>query len=168
MVLTPLAAQVSVDYLNPRDFAMRPRLWLKLVSDNRATISFGSAMGYELCQRRLRPSDIGILDLSPWRVAGIGAETIRPEPLIQFADNLAPAGFKKSAFVAGYGMAECSLAVSFSKPGRGLMIDHIDPEPISVFRKAMPVEMSPDKKKWGIKSFYFVSWCLGGENIQSL
>jgi fatty-acyl-CoA synthase len=166
MVLAPLAAQVSVDYLNPRDFAMRPRLWLKLMSDNRATISFGSAMGYELCQRRLRPGDIASLDLSPWRVAGIGAETIRPEPLIQFADNLAPAGFKKSAFVAGYGMAECSLAVSFSKPGRGLMIDHIDPEPISVFRKAMPVETSPDKEKCGIKSFVNCGEPLPGFEVQ--
>jgi fatty-acyl-CoA synthase len=166
MVLAPLAAQVSVDYLNPRDFAMRPRLWLKLMSDNRATISFGSAMGYELCQRRLRPSDIASLDLSPWRVAGIGAETIRPEPLIQFADNLAPAGFKKSAFVAGYGMAECSLAVSFSKPGRGLMIDHIDPEPISVFRKAMPAETSPGKEKSGIKSFVNCGEPLPGFEVQ--
>jgi fatty-acyl-CoA synthase len=166
MVLAPLAAQVSVDYLNPRDFAMRPRLWLKLMSDNRATISFGSAMGYELCQRRLRPGDIASLDLSPWRVAGIGAETIRPEPLIQFADNLAPAGFKKSAFVAGYGMAECSLAVSFSRPGRGLMIDHIDPEPISVFRKAMPVETSPGKEKCGIKSFVNCGEPLPGFEVQ--
>jgi len=102
MVLAPLAAQVSVDYLNPRDFAMRPRLWLKLMSDNRATISFGSAMGYESCQRRLRSADIESLDLCPWRVAGIGAETIRPQPLIQFADHLAPAGFNKRAFVAEY------------------------------------------------------------------
>jgi len=166
MVLAPLAAQVSVDYLNPRDFAMRPRLWLKLMSENRATISFGSAMGYELCQRRLRPADIESLDLSAWRVAGIGAETIRPEPLIQFADNLAPAGFKNSAFVAGYGMAECSLAVSFSKPGRGLMIDHIDPESISVFRKAIPVETLPGKQKSGIKSFVNCGEPLPGFEVQ--
>lgn len=166
MVLAPLAAQVSVDYLNPRDFAMRPRLWLKLMSDNRATISFGSAMGYELCQRRLRPTDVKSLDLSPWRVAGIGAETIRPEPLIQFADHLAPAGFKKSAFVAGYGMAECSLAVSFSRPGRGLMVDHIDPEPLSVFRQAMPVDISSGKKKSVVKSFVNCGEPMPGFEVQ--
>jgi fatty-acyl-CoA synthase len=125
MVLAPLAAQVSVDYLNPRDFAMRPRLWPKLISENRGTISFGSARGYDLCQRRLRPANVENLDLSPWRVAAVGAETIRSEPLVQFADHLAPAGFKSSAFVVGYGMAECSLAVSFSPLDRGLMIDDI-------------------------------------------
>ena len=106
MVLAPLAAQVSVDYLNPRDFAMRPRLWPKLISENRGTISFGSAHGYELCQRRLRAVDVENLDLSPWRVAAVGAKTISPESLVQFADHFAPAGFKSSAFVVGYGMAD--------------------------------------------------------------
>ena len=50
MVLAPMASQISVDYLSPRDFAMRPRLWLKLMSQNQATISFGSALGYKLCR----------------------------------------------------------------------------------------------------------------------
>jgi len=45
-----MASQISVDYLSPRDFAMRPRLWLKLMSQNQATISFGSALGYKLCR----------------------------------------------------------------------------------------------------------------------
>jgi fatty-acyl-CoA synthase len=50
MVLAPMASQISVDYLSPRDFAMRPRLWLKLMSQNQATISFGAAFGYKLCR----------------------------------------------------------------------------------------------------------------------
>jgi fatty-acyl-CoA synthase len=39
LVLGALAAQMSVDYLSPLDFVMRPRLWLTLMSQNRATIS---------------------------------------------------------------------------------------------------------------------------------
>ena len=79
---------------------------------------------------------------------------------------LAPAGFKKSSFVAGYGMAECSLAVSFSKPGRGLMVDHIDPEPLSVSRQAMPVEMLPDRGKSGIRSFVNCGEPMPGFEVQ--
>ena len=166
MVLAPMAAQVSVDYLNPRDFAMRPRIWLKLMSDNRATISFGSAMGYELCQKRLRPKDTKVLDLSSWRVAGIGAETIRPEPLSQFSDRLSPAGFNKNAFVAGYGMAECSLAVSFSPLDRGLMVDKIDLEPLSVFGKAIPFEYSIEKDMDGVRNFVNCGEPLPGLEVQ--
>ena len=40
LVFSPLAAQRSVDYLGTRDFAMRPRQWLALMSRNRATIAF--------------------------------------------------------------------------------------------------------------------------------
>ena len=145
MVLAPMASQISVDYLSPRDFAMRPRLWPKLMSQNRATISFGSALGYQLCRQRLRPKDIQELNLSAWRLAAVGSETINPETMIQFAEALAPAGFSKKALVVGYGMAECSLAVSFSQPGQGLTVDHVDPELLAGKSQAIPAD--PPKTK---------------------
>ena len=138
MVLAPLASQISVDYLSPRDFAMRPGLWPKLMSENRATISFGSALGYQLCRQRLRPKDIHKLDLSAWRLAAVGSETIDPATMIQFAAALAPAGFHQKALVVGYGMAECSLAVSFSQPADGLTVDRVDSDLQASERRAEP------------------------------
>ncbi len=44
-VLLPMAAQLSADYLSPRTFAMRPRVWLKLLSDNKGTISSSPPFG---------------------------------------------------------------------------------------------------------------------------
>lgn len=38
-LLTPVATQLSVDYLRTQDFAMRPLQWLKLISKNRGTVS---------------------------------------------------------------------------------------------------------------------------------
>jgi fatty-acyl-CoA synthase len=140
LVLVPAASQLSVDYLSTRDFAMRPRLWLALMTENRATICIAPPFGYELCLQRLRPSDIEKFDLSAWRMAGVGAETIRPEPLHQFAEFLEPCGFNKEAFCACYGMAECSLAVSFSPLNQGLDIDTIDGDHLSEHRQALPVE----------------------------
>jgi fatty-acyl-CoA synthase len=139
LVLAPLAAQVSVDYLKTRDFAMRPRLWLALMTENRATISIGPPFGYELCLQRLRQSDIEKFDLSAWRLAGVGAETIRPAPLFKFAEKLEPCGFNKEAFCACYGMAECSLAVSFAPLSEGLNIDSVDGDYLSEHRQALPV-----------------------------
>ncbi len=140
LVLAPLAAQLSVDYLKTRDFAMRPRLWLSLMTENRATISIGPPFGYELCLQRLRQSDIEKFDLSAWRLAGVGAETIRPAPLSKFAEMLEPCGFNKEAFCACYGMAECSLAVSFASLDEGLNIDSVDGDYLSEHRQALPVE----------------------------
>jgi fatty-acyl-CoA synthase len=84
-VLAPMAAQRSVDYMSPTEFAKRPLQWLTLISASRGTIAFSPTFGYELCSRRLRREDIERLDLSSWRVAGVGAEMIRPDALEQFA-----------------------------------------------------------------------------------
>lgn len=138
-VLAPLAAQLSVDYLATRDFAMRPRLWLGLMSNNRGTISFGPPFGYELSSRRVRLDNAKPFDLSAWRVAGVGAETIQVEILDAFAEKLAPFGFNRKAFVASYGMAECSLAVSFAPIDLGIEIDEIDAEHLSSQQEALPV-----------------------------
>jgi fatty-acyl-CoA synthase len=57
LVLSPMAAQVSVDYLRTRDFAMRPRLWLSLITKNKATISFsppfGSSCACNACGKKI-------------------------------------------------------------------------------------------------------------------
>jgi len=127
-ILVPLLAQLSADYLASRTFAMRPRLWLKLISDNRGTISSSPTFGYALCARRLRPSDYERYDLSSWRAACVGAEQIKPEPLRAFAAALAPCGFDPKAFTACYGMAETVLAVSFAPLNKGLQVDYVDSE----------------------------------------
>ena len=125
-ILVPLIGQLSVDYLGSRTFAMRPRLWLKILSDNGGTVSSAPTFGYALCSKRLRPTDIENYDLSHWRAACVGAERISPEPLHVFARMLQPSGFDKRAFVACYGMAECVLATSFAPLGEGLNVDVVD------------------------------------------
>lgn len=127
-VLLPLGSQLSADYLSPRTFAMRPRLWLKVISQNRGTISSSPPFGYALCAKRLRLTDQDRYDLSSWRVACVGAERIHPEPLRQFAHVLAPAKFDPRAFVACYGMAECALAISFAELNVGISSIKVDKE----------------------------------------
>ena len=137
-ILVPLIGQLSVDYLGSRTFAMRPRLWLKLLSDNGGTISSAPTFGYALCAKRLRPSDIEGYDLSNWRAACVGAERINPEPLQEFADILEPCGFDQNAFVACYGMAECVLATSFAPLGEGLNVDLVDKKVMADTGEARP------------------------------
>jgi fatty-acyl-CoA synthase len=139
LILGPVVSQLSVDYLGTREFAMRPRLWLSLMARNRTTISFSPPFGYALCARRLRPGNAEQFDLSAWRVAGVGAEMIRANWLKDFARALAPAGFQPTAFLPCYGMAECSLAVSFAPLGQGLETDRLDADRLATERIATPV-----------------------------
>ena len=140
LILGPVVSQLSVDYLGTREFAMRPRLWLSIVSSNRATISFSPPFGYALCARRLRDSDLDRYDLGHWRVAGVGAEMIRSGWLNAFSNRLAPSGFSPQAFMPCYGMAECSLAVSFSPLTQGLDIDYVDADVLAKTKQAKAID----------------------------
>jgi fatty-acyl-CoA synthase len=151
LVLTPVASQTSVDYLGTREFAMRPRLWLDLLTRTGCTISFGPPFGYELCARRLREGDTAKYDLSRWRIAGVGAEMIRADVLHSFAEALAPSGFRENAFLPCYGMAECSLAISFSPLDEPVREDLIDNVHLSNTNEALPVSDLSDPSR--VRSF---------------
>ncbi len=124
-LLSPLAGQISVDFLATADFARRPMLWLSMISRARATISYSPSFGYDLCTRRGGRLAAG-LDLSCWRIAGIGGDMIRPAVLAGFAEAFGACGFDRRAFLPSYGMAEATLAISFAPVGRGIETDTID------------------------------------------
>src|SRR5262249_10983475 len=87
------------------------------------------------------------IDLSRWRVAGCGAEPIRAETLEAFASTFAAQGFRREAFVASYGMAEATLAVSFSGLGEGLRIEAVATSQLSSQKQARPPESDADATK---------------------
>ncbi|HZZ37335.1 MAG TPA: fatty acyl-AMP ligase [Caulobacteraceae bacterium] len=126
-LLSPLAAQMTVDLMPTGAFVRRPLLWLDLMSKNRATISYSPTFGYELCARRGDGTREG-LDLSTWRIAGCGGDMVRPAPLLAFAERYASAGFTDKAFVASYGMAEATLALTMAPLAAGLLFDTVDVE----------------------------------------
>ncbi len=121
--LTPMTCQLSVDLLPTREFARRPHVWLELISRNKGTLSYSPSFGYELCARRGAREEI---DLSSWRVAGIGGDMIRPHIMKGFGEVFAERGFDARAFVASYGMAETTLAISFAPLNTGLRTDNVD------------------------------------------
>ncbi|MFW2851604.1 fatty acyl-AMP ligase [Sphingomonas sp. TX0543] len=132
--LSPIANQVSTDYLKTEDFARRPLAWLDMISRNGGTsISYSPTFGYDICSRRIssqtRASDR--FDLSRWRLAGNGADMIRPDVMQGFVDAFADAGFKASAFLPSYGLAEATLAVSIMPPGEGIRVELVEETQLS-------------------------------------
>ena len=132
--LSVVANQVSTDYLKTEDFARRPLAWLDLISRNQGTtLSYSPTFGYDICARRMssltKASDR--FDLSRWRVAGNGADMIRPDVMQSFVDAFADAGFKASAFLPSYGLAEATLAVSIMPPGEGIVVELVEETQLS-------------------------------------
>jgi len=127
-VMSPLYHVNSVTFLPPLLFLKRPARWLETLSRQKGTVSFGPNFAYALCVKRIKDSDIEGLDLSSWRVAGCGAEPIRAENLRAFGEKFAKIGFDPKAFISCYGMAESTLAISFSTLGRGVVTDIVKGE----------------------------------------
>jgi fatty-acyl-CoA synthase len=133
-LLSPLANQMSADYIATDDFARRPLSWLTLVSRNEGTtLSYSPTFGYDICARRISSSiDVNArFDLSRWRVAGNGADMIRPEVMQHFVDVFDAAGFRADAFLPSYGLAEATLAVSMMPVGEGIVTDLVDERVLS-------------------------------------
>jgi fatty-acyl-CoA synthase len=138
-VIAPLYHVNTVTFLPPLLFLKRPVRWLETITRHRGNVSFGPNFAYALCVKRIREQEMAGLDLSTWRVAGCGAEPIRADNLRAFAEKFASVGFDERAFVCSYGMAESTLAVSFSALGTGLQTDSVDGETLWKEGKAVPV-----------------------------
>jgi len=138
-LLAPVATQVSVDYIATREFARRPLIWPTLISQNGGTVSYSPSFGYDLCARRVKEGSADHLDLSGWRVAGIGGDMIRPGVLSRFAEAFQGSGFKKEAFVASYGMAEATLGITFAPLDRGIELDNVDLDLLEQEARAVPI-----------------------------
>ena len=133
-LLSVIANQVSTDYLKTEDFARRPLAWLDLISRNPGTtVSYSPTFGYDICARRISSQSHvdDRFDLSRWRLAGNGADMIRPDVMQGFVNAFAPAGFKADAFLPSYGLAEATLAVTLMPPGEGICVELVEEERLS-------------------------------------
>jgi len=132
--LSLVANQFSVDLLKPDAFARRPLAWLDMISRNKGnSLSYSPTFGYDICARRISSQTqvAERFDLSRWRLAGNGADMIRPDVMQNFVNAFADAGFKASAFTPSYGLAEAVLAVTVMPPGEGIRVELVEEERLS-------------------------------------
>jgi fatty-acyl-CoA synthase len=125
-VISPVVHKVAVVFLPPLLFLKRPISWFQAFTRHKGTIAYAPNFAFALCVKRIRDRELEGIDLSTWRVAGCGAEPIRPETLEAFAERFGPVGFKKEALLPSYGMAESSLAISFTELGEGMKTISVD------------------------------------------
>ncbi|RDI68111.1 AMP-binding protein [Nocardia pseudobrasiliensis] len=130
-VLAPLLVGVPVSFLPTRFFVRNPGLWLRAMSDRRATISFAPNFAFALAARRTPAAEIVALDLGHVRVLGCGAEPINHGVLQYFLNTFAPAGLAPEALSPCYGLAEATLAVALSSPKRRYRTDRVDAAALS-------------------------------------
>ncbi len=113
--LTPLYGFTTQYQIETIDFIMKPGLWLDLMGRNKIAISGGTNFALALVLRYLKRNNPVIdWDFSTMKALLNGAEPISVRIMHDFVETLRPFGFRPEAMMPVYGMAEATLAITFS------------------------------------------------------
>lgn len=118
-ICTPLHKGITSVLMPPAAFVARPVRWLEAITQYGGTTSIAPNFAYDLCLHQIPEEDCEGLDLSRWSVAGSGAEPIRMQTALGFAERFARYGLRRQAVCPFYGLAEATLLVSGGPVGIG-------------------------------------------------
>ena len=125
-LLLPIYLGCDSYIMSPRSLLKNPLIWLKSISNYKATHSGGPNFSYDMCIRRIKEDDKKNLNLSSWKSAYNGAEPIMQETIDKFSEYFATVGFKKESIYPCYGLAETTLMVTGCNITRAPVVKFVD------------------------------------------
>jgi fatty-acyl-CoA synthase len=138
-LIVPMYFGAELVKITPMDFLRDTLLWAKLIDKYEGTMTAAPNFAYALFAKRLRrQARPGEFDLSTLRWALSGAEPVEAADVEDLIDAGAPFGLRPEAILPAYGMAETTVAVSFSECGAGLVIDEVDADLLAILHRAVP------------------------------
>jgi acyl-CoA synthetase (AMP-forming)/AMP-acid ligase II len=111
-LLGSIYAGANLVFMSPTTFLKRPVRWLRAIDKYRATFTAAPNFAYELIARRVTDEQLAELDLSTLEIALCGAEPVREQTMLAVHERFAAAGWRPTAFVPSYGLAEVTLLAS--------------------------------------------------------
>jgi fatty-acyl-CoA synthase len=135
----PMQLALEAVVVTSDQFLRRPIVWAELISRHRATITSGPNFAYSVLARVLERTGPATIDLSSLRVAINGAEPLDHRDVKNFAAVGARFGLRPSAPMPSYGLAEATLAVSFSAHDEPPIFDTVSRRAVSGANRARPV-----------------------------
>jgi acyl-CoA synthetase (AMP-forming)/AMP-acid ligase II len=139
VMMGALYSEVQLVLMAPQTFLMRPRLWLRAISDHGATITVAPNFAYNLCVSRISEKAAEGLDLSSLRVAMCGAEPIRAETYQSFVERFSAYGLRRDVFLPAYGLAESTVGTTLPPVHREPTILWLDRDVLETEGRAMEV-----------------------------
>jgi long chain fatty acid CoA FadD26 len=116
---------------SPIAFLQNPARWLRMVAGGTNTVTPAPNFAYELTARRAADADITGLDLGNVHTFISGAERVHPPTIRLFLERFSRFNLPEGALRAAYGLAEATVYVTTSNPGRPAPIVRFDYEKLS-------------------------------------
>jgi fatty-acyl-CoA synthase len=135
----PMTLGIELVKITPVEFMTDQLIWPRLLHRYSGTITAAPNFAYAMVGRRMASvSSDGEFDLSRVRIALNGAEPVDQDAVRAFTDGGARFGMPPECVLPAYGMAEVTLAVSFTPPMTGLAMDRIDARALERDNRAAP------------------------------
>jgi fatty-acyl-CoA synthase len=135
--ITGLLNALPITVWSPATFVKSPAGWLTEFLAARATISAMPNFGYDYLLTAVPPDRE--LDMTHWRVAFNGAESISVDSIRAFCERFGRAGFRPEAMTPAYGLAEATLVATLPPLDRPPVYDWVDRAALAAEGKAVPV-----------------------------
>src|SRR5207248_8952729 len=132
----------DVHIFPPITFLRRPQAVLEHFAAYGGTVMTGPNFAYDYLVDRVPAERLATLDLSAWRLAFNGAESVSASTVRRFTEAFAPAGVDTSVMYPVYGMAEATLSISYPDPGSTARVRAVDRQELSGAGVAQPVAES--------------------------
>ncbi|MBC9913419.1 non-ribosomal peptide synthetase [Chitinophaga varians] len=129
--LNPLFAAMHQCLIPTPLFIRRPAIWMDVATQYKATVLCSPNFGYRYLLKHMGDG-VPDWDLSAVRILYNGAEPIAADLCREFLDVFGRFGLRPSAMCPVYGLAEATLAVSFSDPEAVVMAVQIDREHVGI------------------------------------
>ncbi len=113
-----LASGITLIQLDPFEWVLAPIIHLEAITKEKATLSGLPNFAYNVYSEKIHDDELSEIDLSSVRMFINAAEPVRHDSHERFFNKYNKYGFKESALGAMYGMAEATLGVVLTTPGK--------------------------------------------------
>lgn len=137
-LISPLLFGIPAVLISPFKWLRNPKVLLWAIHNHKGTISFLPNSAHNHIVRSVPVEGLEGLDLSSLRVLGNGSEPVLYKSQEIFLEHFAPYGFRETALVSGYGMAESTLGVTLSTVGERSPVDWVDIKEMQTTGQAVP------------------------------
>ncbi|AGB26049.1 acyl-CoA synthetase (AMP-forming)/AMP-acid ligase II [Mycobacterium sp. JS623] len=117
-IFAPVAAGIHAVVTTPMAFLQKPARWMQLLADNTRSLTAAPNFAFELAARRTSDEDMAGRDLGDVMGLISGSERIHTTTIRRFTERFSHFNLPDSALLPSYGLAEATLYVTSSPPGR--------------------------------------------------
>jgi acyl-CoA synthetase (AMP-forming)/AMP-acid ligase II len=132
-----LISGIPLVLINPLDFIRRPVLWLQVMHDARATMTWAPNFGYAVAAQRIREEELEGIRLDHAKGFWNAGEKVHIATFEEFHERFKGIGLRWESLKANFGCAENVGGATFTGMDEAVLVERLQSAPMYEERKAI-------------------------------